>query len=66
MLINLVRTKSMVITTRQKHQLSGLSFRLSLGGQNIENVIERVLGLTVDNKFRWQSPDQTHMQNHVK
>ena len=46
----------MVITTRQKHQLSDLSLRLSLDGQNIENVTEhRLLGLIVDNKFRWQA-----------
>ena len=38
MLINPVKTKSMIISTRQKHQLSGLSLRLSLDGQNIENV----------------------------
>ena len=52
MLINPVKTKSMIITTREKHQLSDLSLRLSLGGQNIENVTEhRLLCLTVDNKF---------------
>ena len=46
----------MIITTRQKHQLSDLSLRLSLDGQNIANVTEhRLLGLTVDNKFRWQA-----------
>ena len=46
----------MIITTRQKHQLSDLSSRLSLDGQNIENVTEhRLLGLVVDNKFRWQA-----------
>ena len=56
MLINPVKTKSMIITTRQKHQLSDLSLRLSLDGQNIENVTEhRLLGLIVDNKFRWQA-----------
>ena len=54
--INPVKTKSMIITTRQKHQLSDLSLRLSLHGQNIENVTEhRLLGLIVDNKFRWQA-----------
>ena len=52
MLINPVKTKSMIITTRQKNQLS----TLSLDGQNIENVTEhRLLGLIVDNKFRWQA-----------
>ena len=67
MLINPVKTKSMIITTWQKHQLSDLSLRLSLDGQNIENVIEhRLLGLTVDKKFRWQAQIETHMQKHVK
>ena len=52
MLINPVKTKSMIITTRQKHQ----SLRLSLDRQNIENVTEhRLLGFIVDNKFRWQA-----------
>ena len=40
MLFNPVKTKSMVITTRQKHQLSDLSLRLSMDGQDIENVTE--------------------------
>ena len=40
MLINPVKTKSMIITTRQKHQLSDLTLTLSLDGQNIENVTE--------------------------
>ena len=53
MLINPVKTKSMIITTRQKHELSDLSLRLSLDGQNIENVTEhRLLGFIVDTKFR--------------
>ena len=56
MLINHANTKSMVITTRQKHRLSDLSLSLLLDGQNIENVTEhRLLGLIVDNKFRWQA-----------
>ena len=56
MLINPVKTKSVIITSRQKHQFSDLSLRLSLDGQNIENVTEhRLLGLTVDYKFRWQA-----------
>ena len=56
MLINPVKTKLMVITTRQKHQLSDLSLKLSVDGQNTENVTEhRLLGLIVDNKFRWQA-----------
>ena len=56
MLINPVKTKSMEITTLQKHQLPDLSLRLSLDGQNIQTVTEhRLLGLIVDNKFRWQA-----------
>ena len=52
MLINPVKTKSMLINTRQKHQLSDLSLRLSLDGQNIQNATEHhPLGLTADNKF---------------
>ena len=46
----------MIITTRQKHQLSDVSLRLSSVGQNIENVTEhRLLGFIVDTKFRWQA-----------
>ena len=71
MLINPVKTESMLINTWQKHQLSDLSLRLSLDGQNIQNATElHPLGLIADNKFWWQaqmaSPDPTHMQNHVK
>ena len=55
MIINPVKTKSMVITTQQKHQLPDLLLRLSFDCQNIENVTEhRLLSLIVDNKFRWQ------------
>ena len=56
MFINPGGKGKLIITTRQKHQLSDLSLRLSLDGQNIENVNEhRLLGLIVDNKFRWQA-----------
>ena len=51
----------MIITTWQKHQLSDLSLRLSLDGQNIENVIEhRLLGLTVDKKFDGKPRSNTY------
>ena len=66
MLINPVKTKSVVITTRQKYQLSDLSMRLSLGGQNIENVTEHhILGLIVDNKFQWQAQIKHICKKHV-
>ena len=46
--------KSNYYTT--KAPVSDLSLRPSLNGQNIENVTEhRLLGLTVDNRFRWQA-----------
>ena len=67
MLINPLKTKSMIITTRQKHQLSDLSLRLSLYGQNTENVTKhRLLGLTVDIKFRWQAEIEHICKKHVK
>ena len=58
----------MIVTIRQKHQLSDLSLRLSLDGQNIETVTEhRLLGLIVDNKFQWQAQiENIIMQKHVK
>jgi len=55
-LINSVKTKTMLINTRQKHQLSDLSMRLSLDGQNIQNATEHhPLGLIADNEFWWQA-----------
>ena len=54
MLINPVKTKSTLINTREKHQLSDLSLRLSLDGQNIQNTTEhQPLGLIAGNKCRW-------------
>ena len=67
MLINPLKTKSMIITTRPKHQLSDLSLRLSLDGQNTENVTKhRLLGLIVDIKFRWQAEIEHICKKHVK
>ena len=65
---NAAKTKKMVITTRQKHQLSELSLRLSVDGQNIENITEHhLLGLMGDNKCRWQAQiDHIIMQDRVK
>jgi len=61
MLINHIKTKSVVITTRQKAPALRLSLKLSLDGQNIENVTEhRLLGLIVDNKFVWQAKSNTY------
>ena len=65
---NAAKTKKMVITTRQKHQLSDLSLRLSVDGQNIENITEHhLLGLMGDNKCRWQAQiDHIITQDRVK
>ena len=46
----------MVTATRQKHQLSPLQFKLTLGKTDIEQVHERrVLGVTIDAEMKWQS-----------
>ena len=52
MLINPMKIKSVVTSTQQKHQLSDLSLRLSLDGQNIENVSEHhLLGSLLTTNF---------------
>ena len=50
------KTKSMVITTRQKHQRAPLLLSLSLGTNTIQQVNEhKVLGLTLDSELNWHS-----------
>ena len=62
MVINPIKTKSMTIATRQKHQLSPLPLDL-VNGAKIEQVSEhRLLGITIDNKLRWDS----HINNVCK
>ena len=61
--INPIKTKSMTIATRQKHQLSPLPFDLILNGAKSDQVSEhRLLGITIDNKLRWDS----HINNVCK
>ena len=56
MVINPIKTKSMTIATRQKHQLSPLPLDLVLNGAKTDQVSEhRLLGITIDNKLRWDS-----------
>ena len=56
MIIHPAKTKSMVTATRQKHQLSPLQFKLTLGKTDIEQVHDRrVLGVTIDAEMKWQS-----------
>ena len=56
MIIHPAKTKCMMIATHQKHQLSPLQLRLSLGKTHIEQVRElRVLGVAIDDETKWQS-----------
>ena len=51
MVINLIKTKSMKIATRQKHQLSPLPLEVFLNGAKMDQVSEhRLLGITIDKK----------------
>ena len=53
---HMVKTKSMTIATRQKHQLSPLPLDLVLNRAKTDQVWEhRLLGITIDNKLRWDS-----------
>ena len=55
MMLNPDKTKSMVITTRQKHQLKPLILDLKLDDKMIEQVeSHKVLGVTIDMKFTWE------------
>ena len=63
MVTNLIKINFMTIATRQKHQLSPLPLDLVLNGAKIDQVSEhRLLGITIDNKFRWDS----HINNVCK
>jgi hypothetical protein len=56
MLIHPQKSKSMIITTRQKHQRGHLQLKLNLKGLPIEQVEEhKVLGVIIDNNLSWQS-----------
>ena len=48
------KTKSMLITTRQKHQLTKLTLNLTLGDNTIEQVKQhKMLGLWLDSELNW-------------
>ena len=56
MALNPQKTKSMVLTSRQKHQRIPLTLKLEVNGNVIEQVHEhRVLGVIVDEELKWQS-----------
>ena len=57
------KTKCMVIATRQKHQRSPLRLKLDTDTKTVVQVKEhRVLGITIDDEFKWQS----HVSNICK
>ena len=63
MVINPIKTKFVTIATRQRHQLSPLPLDLVLNGAKTDQVSEhRLLGITIDNKLRWDS----HINNVCK
>ena len=50
------KTKSMIVTTRQKHQRAPLQLSLSLGNKKIQQVVEhKVLGVTLDANLNWHA-----------
>ena len=56
MLLNPGETKSMVITTRQKHQSGVPPLNVLLKSQAIEQVSEhRYLGVITDGQLKWQA-----------
>ena len=61
MVINTIKSKSMTIATRQKHQLSPVPLDLVLNGAKIDQVSEHRLQ-TIDNKLCWNS----HINNVCK
>jgi hypothetical protein len=61
MVLNPDKTKSMVITTRQKHQRQKLQLNLKIQSTEVQQVREhKILGVIVDEELKWQS----HI-NHV-
>ena len=55
MVVHPGKTKSMVLVSREKHQLKSLIHNLTLGTNITEQVREhRVLGITIDEELKWQ------------
>ena len=56
MVLHPAKTKTMLLATRQKHQLRPLNLNLSLKADHTEQVHEhRHLGVIIDDEFSWQS-----------
>ena len=52
--IKILLIKSVTIATRQKHKFAPSPLDLVLNGAKIDQVSEyRLLGITIDNKLRW-------------
>lgn len=65
MLINPLKTKSMLITTRQKHQLRPQPLDLMLGSAPVEQLKEhRLLGVMLDEDLSWQ-PHLTYIGKKI-
>ena len=63
MIIHPEKTKSMVITTRQKRQLDHPTLNLKLGETDIEQVDDhKILGLTIDSNLTWN----IHIESLIK
>ena len=55
MILHPAKTKSMLLTTRQKHRLRPLHLNLSLKDSHTEQVHEhRHLGVIIDDEFSWR------------
>ena len=56
MILHPSKTKSMIVTTRQKHQLAPLALNLAINNVPIERVQEhKVLGVILDEELSWES-----------
>ena len=54
--LNPSKTKSMTITTRQRHQLGIPPLQLYINNNSIQEVTEhRLLGILIDNQLTWKS-----------
>ena len=63
MILHFAKTKSMLLATKQKHQLRPLILNLSLKDNHIQQVHEhRHLGIIIDDEFSWQ----THITSTCK
>ena len=67
MVLNPEKTKCMVVTTRQKHQLQKLSLNLVLNNHTIEQVTEhRHLGVIIDDRLNWEKHINTLSKSVAK